>query len=464
MSKSSSLPLKAQNPSITHQVSLFEDLHEANYHPLHVPSELLASIPVSIQQDKNRLNDYLLHGLKLGLGALAQAAVSLDTTEYVATIQREFAAIQQSWGQLQAESRKEFEQLIDQELTGENSALGTELKHYLAEGGTFSKALDDIHAKLADPNNLASIPGQIKALLTATFEQADAPFRKALSIADHNSPLGQLLEHQRRELANHKAVISQLHTNLHQEVKEQFELIKNGLNIQSLLEQQQASQAQLLEKSIQKGRPFEVMAAECLEQASRYCKDIVMPLSDELVQGTRRKIGDVLVEIIDEASADLKIVVEAKAGQYTINGKRGLIKQVQEAMEFRNAQAAIAVIHRDHIKQNGSVYREMGHNIVMVAVDPDNEEFGLLPLEIAYLSIRSKLITSYRKDNSDQIDMKAVQQTIEQLSSCLNNTQAMKTNCTASKTSIDKIYADINQMESSVKLQLSNLRSQLGSA
>jgi phage gp46-like protein len=98
----------------------------------------------------------------------------------------------------------------------------------------------------------------------------------------------------------------------------------------------------------------------------------------------------------------------------------------------------------------------------MVAVDPDNEEFGLLPLELAYISIRSKLITLHRKDNSEQFDIKAIQQTVEQLSSCLNNTQAMKANCTASKTSIDKIYNDINQMESGVKLQLSTLRSQLG--
>ena len=462
MSKVPSLPLKAQSPTVVHQVSLFEDSPDASFHPLPVPLNLLASIPVSIQQDQARLNDYLLHGLKLGLGALAQAAVSLDTTEYVATIQREFAAIQQSWGQLQAESRQELEELIDQELTGENSALATELKRYLAEDGTFSKALDDIHRKLADPNNLASIPGQIKALLTATFEQADAPFRKALSIADHNSPLGQLLDHQRRELANHKAVIAQLHTNLHQEVKEQFELIKTGLNIQALLEQQQTNQAELLGKSTQKGRPFEIRTAECLDQVSRYFRDIVTPLSDEMVQGTRRKVGDVLVEITDEINSDLKVVVETKAGQYNINGKRGLIKQLQDAMEFRNAQAAIAVIHRDHIKKNYPVYSDLGHNLVMVAVDPDNEEFGLLPLELAYISIRSKLITLHRKDNSEQFDIKAIQQTVEQLSSCLNNTQAMKANCTASKTSIDKIYNDINQMESGVKLQLSTLRSQLG--
>ncbi|MFH7242135.1 MAG: hypothetical protein ACHWZW_04715 [Spirulina sp.] len=464
MSTPPSVSLKAHAPVAVRQVSLFDELSDSGFHPLHVPLDVLVSIPASIRQDEIRLNDYLIHGLKLGLGALAQAAVSLDTTEYVATIQREFAAIQQSWSQLQTESRQELEQLIDQELTGENSALATELKRYLADGGTFTKALEDIHRKLADPNNLTSIPGQVKALLSAAFEQADAPFRKALSIADHNSPLGQLLEHQQRELANHKAAITQLHTNLHQEFKEQFELIKNGLNIQALLEQQQAEQSALLEKSIQKGRPFEVVAAECLDQASRYCKDIVTPLSDELVEGTGRKVGDVLVEIFDEACADIKIVVETKAGQYNIGGKRGLIKQMQEAMEFRNAQAAIAVVHRDYAKQNQAVYSELGHNLVMVAVDPDNEESGLLPLELAYLSTRSKLIALHRKGSSEQLDLNAIQQTIDQLSACLNSAQAMKANCTAAKTSVDKVYADIQQMESGVKQQLSTLRSQLGLA
>lgn len=464
MSTASPLPLNSNAPSAAQQVSLFEEPSKSSFHPLHVPSGMLVGIPASIRQDETRLNDYLIHGLKLGLGALAQAAVSLDTTEYVATIQREFAVIQQEWSQLQSESRQELEQLIDQELTGENSALATELKRYLADGGTFSKALDDIHRKLADPNNLTSIPGQVKALLAAAFEQADAPFRKALSIADHNSPLGQLLEQQRRELANHKAAIAQLHTTLQQEVKDQFELIKTGLNIQALLEQQQANQAELLEKSIQKGRPFEVTTAECLDQASRYNKDVVTPLSDAMVEGTRRKVGDVLVEIVDEDCTDLKIVVETKAGQYSITGKRGLIKQMQEAMEFRNAQAAIAVVRRDHMKQNQAVYSEMGSNLTLVAVDPENEEFGLLPLELAYISTRSRLITQNRKADDELLDWNAIQQTIEQLSACLNNTQAMKANCTSAKGSIDKIHTDIQQMETSMKHRLSVLRIQLGMA
>lgn len=125
---------------------------------------------------------------------------------------------------------------------------------------------------------------------------------------------------------------------------------------------------------------------------------------------------------------------------------------------------AIAVVHRDYTKQNQAVYSELGHNLVMVAVDPDNEEFGLLPLELAYLSTRSKLIALHRKGNSEQLDLNAIQQTIDQLSACLNSTQAMKANCTAAKTSVDKVYADIQQMESGVKHQLSTLRSQLGLA
>ena len=138
MSTASPVPLKAHAPVAVRQVSLFDKPGELGSHPLHVPSDMLVSIPASIRQDEIRLNDYLIHGLKLGLGALAQAAVSLDTTEYVSTIQREFTSIHQSWSKLQADSRQELEQLIDQELTGENSALATELKRYLADGGTLT--------------------------------------------------------------------------------------------------------------------------------------------------------------------------------------------------------------------------------------------------------------------------------------------------------------------------------------
>jgi hypothetical protein len=336
------------------------------------------------------------------------------------------------------------------------------LKNYLADDGSFAKALGDIRRQLADPENLSSIPGQVRTLLSDIFERADSPFRKALSIADQDSSLYQMLEHQRRELSTHKAAITQLHTTLQQEVKEQFELIKNGLNIQELLARQQAEQAALLEKSTQKGRPFEVVVAEYLDQASRYSKDIVIPLNDELVEGTRRKIGDVLIELFDETASDLKIIVGTKSGQYNLAGKRGLMKQMQEAMEFRNAQAEIAVVRRDYMKQNQAVYSEMGNNLTVVAVDPENDEFGLLPLELAYISTRSRLIVHNRRADDEPLDLNAIQQTIEQLSTCLNNTQAMKTNCTAAKSSVDRVYADIRQMETQVKHQLSVLRLQLG--
>jgi|GEM_PF-7115345 len=461
MSTAVSVSTHAQAPSSAGQLNVFDAFSGSSY-PLGVPFDMLVDVPVTVKQDEERLSDYLIHALKVGLVAFTQAAVSLDTTEYVSAIQREFEAFRQSLHQLQAEKREELERLIDQELTGENSALATELKNYLADDGSFAKALGDIRRQLADPENLSSIPGQVRTLLSDIFERADSPFRKALSIADQDSPLYQMLEHQRRELSTHKAAITQLHTTLQQEVKEQFELIKNGLNIQELLARQQAEQAALLEKSTQKGRPFEVVVAEYLDQASRYSKDIVIPLNDELVEGTRRKIGDVLIELFDETAFDLKIIVETKSGQYNLAGKRGLMKQMQEAMEFRNAQAAIAVVRRDYMKQNQAVYSEMGNNLTVVAVDPENDEFGLLPLELAYISTRSRLIVHNRRADDEPLDLNAIQRTIEQLSTCLNNTQAMKTNCTAAKSSVDRVYADIHQMETQVKHQLSVLRLQLG--
>jgi hypothetical protein len=60
---------------------------------LSVPTELLTQVPEFIRADRMRCEEYLLNATKLGLNALSQASLSLDTTQYVEAVRAETQAI-----------------------------------------------------------------------------------------------------------------------------------------------------------------------------------------------------------------------------------------------------------------------------------------------------------------------------------------------------------------------------------
>ena len=195
---------------------------------------------------------------------------------------------------------------------------------------------------------------------------------------------------------------------------------------------------------------------------TRYNRDTVNNLGDVLVEGSRRKVGDVLIEIHEEICSSLQVIAEVKSGNYNLEGKDGMVKQTLEAMQFRKAQDGIAVVQRKYAKMTQPVYSERGSNIVIVIVEPENEQSGFLPLEVAYMALRTRLLTQYSKSGSLRVDFSAAEQTIAQITNCLNSAQSMKNNCTAAKTSIDRTYIDLQQMEAAIKQQLATLRIQLG--
>ena len=439
---------------------------------LEISNDLLSQVPTAICHDQGSLTEYLQNALKLGLNALSLASISLDTTHYIDAVRSESQAI----ATMHAKSIEEIEQLFQKGVIAENSVLATALQDHLHRIERLSQMLQ---RDLADPTNISSIPNQVKSHLEEAFERIDSPIVKLLNASDPASPLSQLavqqkqhvtqlLEEQRQALSNHRDTLTELQTRVAEEIKtvqnqainqikSEFELIKQGLGVQDLLEKQQALQ----EKSPQKGRPFEGLVAEHLQGISYFNEDNIFAIEDSLIEGTKRKIGDVLIEVCEGQNQGQKIVIEAKSGDFTLSGKRSLQAELQEAIEYRQSRAGIAVVNAKYAKANQPPYKAWGNNMVIVTVDPENIENGFLPLELAYITLRARLLTQTNQKEPNQINWDAVEQTINKVTDKLGMAQSMRTSCTSVKTTMDKIRQDIDSLTECIANELNQLKNML---
>ena len=156
-----------------------------------IPASTVGRVPEEIRAERSLLSVYLQRATEIGVMAMAQAGVHLETD----IVKSEFAGFTQTMGRI----RTGLEELLADELTDDDSKLARQLRTYLDDDGRFSRVVRNLSEQLSDPERENSIPGRVQALLHETFFAADAPFRRALDIADDASPLKRfVLDQQRR--------------------------------------------------------------------------------------------------------------------------------------------------------------------------------------------------------------------------------------------------------------------------
>jgi len=82
-------------------------------------------------------------------------------------------------------------------------------------------------------------------------------------------------------------------------------------------------------------------------------------------------------------------VVEVKDRPITLSGKRSIYKELDDAMENRDAHIGIAVVETEHAERF-SPFRYAGPNYLLVALDWEGQEE--LPLQVAYQVARTLLV------------------------------------------------------------------------
>eukprot|EP00933_Yihiella_yeosuensis_P010898 TRINITY_DN11776_c1_g1_i1.p1 TRINITY_DN11776_c1_g1~~TRINITY_DN11776_c1_g1_i1.p1 ORF type:complete len:529 (-),score=83.26 TRINITY_DN11776_c1_g1_i1:45-1631(-) len=418
---------------------------------LQVPQDLIGQLPAAIRDNEERRERYLTEALEIGVRAFAQAGISLDTS----LVQTSFATMLSDLKLHTESSERSLKDLLNSQVSGEDSQLARLLLDQFGERGRLASLLDDICRRLADPGVKASLPNTVSELVSNALEDERAEIGKLVNAADPKSPLGLFLAQQQEAVRAFQGEYIQKITDIEQKLSQDMSEIRIALDVDKRLQAMNAEMEELRDKSTSKGMTFEEAGYEVLTQIARGFGDRVESCGTEVVDGTNRKIGDQLIYICQPGLPELAIIVEQKAGKIS---RKPLLRQMQEAIEFRSASAAIGLMQRRYLGKTQPVYDQHGPVQVIVGVDwlGDGEvkQADWFPLQVAYRAIRSQLIASKLQQSGSTIDVDELRARIKSVEQALGDAQRVKVNATAARTNLDSITSTIKDMENRIRNEL----------
>ena len=286
----------------------------------------------------------------------------------------------------------------------------------------------------------------------------DGAFQKGLSPESPTTPMGRLIAKIGATSEGQQEAIEKLLKAIQKEIEERFGSIQNHLGME-------AARKEEAEKGTRKGVEFEQEIANHLHTSKGPTNDSIEMVGEAVIEGTRRKVGDILVDLDGPESSDLKIVMEVKAGSnFTMSGKTSLPGQMKEAMDLRGAQACIAVIDVKHLPNRLKPYHVIDNHRILVAVDRENEDYTLL--DIAFNILRQRLLEAATAPSSSvqSLDTGRIEGLINQIVSAFQVTGKLKKNATDTVNTITSIRSDIVNLETSVKAHAHEVLALLASA
>jgi hypothetical protein len=302
---------------------------------------------------------------------------------------------------------------------------------------------------------------EFETALSAWFNNSQGSFQQAFDINNKTSPLGKFKDALDTDLDNHQDAVNELIEGIQETLVEDMNEIKRTLGIETAVKEE-------AEKGTQKGGKFEEEVAEFLE-AAKGNSDGIGIVGEMLIDGTKRKVGDVLVEIDSPGITNLKMILEVKAGaDYTLRGgtekKPTLPDQMTTAMQLRTCHGSIAVTDLKHLKKTQKAWNELDRHRILIAVDRDNEDFTLL--EIAYKVLRYRLLQDASVDATaaDALDAVKFNNLLKEILSRLETTTKMKRACTDSAKAMQGVHADITKLEIDIKAKVVELQGLIESA
>ena len=390
------------------------DILEGSYQ-LDIPDEILQNVPDDVRADDTLLRQYLLRALSIGIQAIGSASVNLDLT----IIQRAFEEVHDTMTEQQEHAQKALTELLESDLTGEDSKLVRQLQHFLGEEGKMAKILQ----KLADPENTGSIPLVVREELEKALEDESNRIGRLLDSTDPDSQLGQFLRTLQTQQDNLNTKVDERMKAMQLDFEKQMGEWREALRIDERQAEHDEELAEMLDKSTQKGIHFENDAVdELLDIAGAY-GDEIEHTGGEGEGGTRRKVGDIVIVINSPGIDQIRVSIEAKSGGIS---KKDLLRQIRAGVDNRNADCGIGLMDLKHKQVRQDIYEEHGENL-LICVDWANQEW--LSLEVAYRSLRARLIAEeVRARSEDEIDQVALSKHIQDALSELSEFQSMKNN------------------------------------
>jgi hypothetical protein len=317
------------------------------------------------EADPVALFDRVVHTGALALSA-ANSALDLHTVDL------EFGRLSTRLEQVLEEQLGSVAQLLDRIFLDETGTLRGALDRYLGEGGSL--------ADMFDPDRRSSAIGRLNQILEEHFGGRGS---KMYQLLDHTDPVSPIR-------AWHHELVAKF-----DELKRQLEDYRKEAAVQLAAESAAAAEH---EKGSLKGREFEHLAFDVIDDLARALGDTVEPLGDVAGLGGS-KIGDLTVGINerDTGGRKLRLVVEAKDREV---GLTPILRELDNAMDNRDGCAAIAVYSADHHAPRGaSPFRAHGNRYLCV-LDKSNPE-NTAATELAYRAARYWAIAEHARAGAE---------------------------------------------------------------
>lgn len=338
------------------------------------------------------------------------------------------------------------------ELDEQFAARGTEIAGALAahleaafgaETGVVTKALEQHFGE----GSSQAVQHQVKAAVAEVTGKMREDLLKQFSAADEGNPLADFKaatirqmrdagEQQRDELTK----MTQTLTALQLEVQ--------SLKAERDTEDAVAAEAQ---RGTAKGRTYEEAVADAVELLAAPQGDDAIAVGDQAEAG-KAKTGDVVVTIgLADGPGRGRIVFEAKNTRLS---RPDALRELDAAMAARSADFGVLVVpSEEKVPAKMHPLREYNGDKLIVTYDPEDGE--VLPLQVAYALARARVLM--RSGEAGDVDAEAVVAAVERALQTLEEVRRIKSNLTASKTSIDKAADIVTSMSDGVKAQLAEI-------
>jgi hypothetical protein len=204
------------------------------------------------------------------------------------------------------------------------------------------------------------------------------------------------------------------------------------------------------ERGTAKGRDFEELVAEALDEIAVAQGDDCDAVGDHLGTGGRK--GDVLVGLDGCAGPPRgRIVFEAKHSQVA---RKKALEELDQAMAQRDAQFAVWVVpSEDLLPARTHELREVNGDKLFVVYDP--EDGSRLTLEVAYKLARARVLMA--RGEADGVDAGALQTEVERALIAMEDVRRIKAQLTSASGGIEQARQILDAMAARVREHLERI-------
>ena len=369
--------------------------------------------------------------LRLGARAAGAVRVSVDSD----LVERRFDEMTTRFDDRVARAVESICEVTDGLLDAEDGALVGALDGHRT-------SLEQLLGSTFDPDSKKSVLALFEDVMRSAGETQQAAIRKLVSLDGDDSPLGRL----KRELTH--------------EVKEQLVEVKGDLKEISEKIAVSSAVAPVIALTTGKGFTFEDLVDVHLTQMASTHGDLAEQTGHQLGNAANKK-GDEVVTLSreDMAGGEGRVVFEVKARKL---GFRDTLRELDAAMENRDAQVGVAVFSRQDLAPT-SVPFHYSENKAIVVLDPEDGDPSTLRL--AYMWARwvvRRTVAGASVD--DGIDLERAGRLIDDACRAVERTVTIRGSHTKARKAIDQAGEQVDLLSAEVSHALRLLSAELDSA